>query len=259
MGDPDRGFGKRQPGGWLFNLLPFLELNDLYEIGAGEPWAAKRRLLTKVASSPVAVYYCPSRRPASVYPYIHGLGGCNSYWVNMDMTGGAGSSSVIGRTDYGGCAGDMIGSCCDYGPCSLDAGDTYNFGSEARVSSGVIYRRSEVRQADVSDGLTHTYLIGERYMNPDSYADFIVGHYQCDDDQGWNMGYDFDINVWGQLKPMHDTPGFGTCETRFGSVHAGGFNVVLCEGSVHTMSYSIDMQVHKRLANRKDGRPVQVP
>ncbi len=259
VGDPDRGFGKSQPGGWLFNLLPFLELNELYEIGAGEPFAAKRRLLTAVASSPVSVYYCPSRRPASVYPYVHGQSSCGSWWVNMDMSGAGGSNSLIARTDYGGCAGNRVGSCCNYGPCSFSAADNFNWGSEARVSSGVIYRRSEVRQADISDGLSHTYLIGERYMNPDAYGDYIVGHYQCDDDQGWTMGYDFDINVWAQKKPLQDTPGFGECETMFGSVHAGGFNVVLCDGSVHTISYSINLETHGRLANRKDGRPVEVP
>ena len=25
VGDPDRGFGKEQPGGWAYNLLPFFE------------------------------------------------------------------------------------------------------------------------------------------------------------------------------------------------------------------------------------------
>ena len=254
VGDPDRGFGKKQPGGWLFSLLPFLELEDLYNTGAGESNARKQQLLVQVASTPVATYYCPSRRPAVVYPYVHGAGPCSGrHWVNMNKP------QVIARTDYGGCAGSTVGSCCDYGPCSYAAGDTYDFGSESRVSNGVIYRRSEVRQANVADGLANTYLIGERYMNADSYGDFIQGHYQCDDDQGWSMGYDFDINVWAEGKPMQDVPGFGTCETRFGSVHAGGFHVVLCDGSVHAISYSINMEVHRRLANRHDGRTVQVP
>src|SRR5215208_5875844 len=30
VGDPDRGFGKGQPGGWLFNLMKFTEENVSY-------------------------------------------------------------------------------------------------------------------------------------------------------------------------------------------------------------------------------------
>ena len=251
VGDPDRGFGKRQPGGWLFNLLPFLEMDDLYNIGAGETDARKRQQLVKVASSPVSIYYCPSRRPASVYPYVHGTGSCGDYWVNMNRP------QVVGRTDYGGNGGTSVVSIV-YGPCSYEGADSYGWGSQSSYN-GIIFQRSEVRQADVSDGLTNTYLIGERYLNPDAYADFITGHYQCDDDQAWPMGYDYDINRWAEIAPMQDTPGFGGCETLFGSIHPGGFNVAVCDGSVHTINYSINMETHRRLANRKDNRPVQVP
>ena len=34
IGDPDRGFAEDQPGGWPFNLLPFLEQKDLYQLPA---------------------------------------------------------------------------------------------------------------------------------------------------------------------------------------------------------------------------------
>ena len=30
-GDPDRGFGKRQPGGWIYNVLPYIEQQPLRE------------------------------------------------------------------------------------------------------------------------------------------------------------------------------------------------------------------------------------
>ena len=33
--DPDRGFGERQPGGWAYHVLPFLESGDLHNLGAG--------------------------------------------------------------------------------------------------------------------------------------------------------------------------------------------------------------------------------
>jgi prepilin-type processing-associated H-X9-DG protein len=42
----------------------------------------------------------------------------------------------------------------------------------------------------------------------------------------------------------------------FGSVHAAGFNMAFCDGSVRTISYSISTTVHGYLANRQDLQPI---
>ena len=39
---------------------------------------------------------------------------------------------------------------------------------------------------------------------------------------------------------------------RFGSAHSSGCNFVFCDGSVHTISYSIDGLTYMYLGNRKD-------
>ncbi len=43
---------------------------------------------------------------------------------------------------------------------------------------------------------------------------------------------------------------------RFGSAHAGGFNMAFCDGSIHTVIYEIDPTVHALLSDRQDGTPV---
>src|SRR5688500_12305385 len=35
MGDPDGGYGKNQPGSWIYSILPFLEESNVRTIAAG--------------------------------------------------------------------------------------------------------------------------------------------------------------------------------------------------------------------------------
>ena len=42
VGDPDRGYAKNQPGGWVYNILPGLELTALRNTGKGTSAAQKK-------------------------------------------------------------------------------------------------------------------------------------------------------------------------------------------------------------------------
>ena len=87
--------------------------------------------------------------------------------------------------------------------------------------------------ANITDGISNTYLIGERHINPDYYATGT----DADDDQGWMIGYDTDViretNPISDCVPRQDTPG-ESHYWAFGGAHAGSFNMVFCDGSVHS-------------------------
>ena len=124
--------------------------------------------------------------------------------------------------------------------------------------SGVSYLLSRVSAAGITDGTASTYLIGEKYLNPDSYTK--LGNWT--DNRGMYQGEDADTGGWSvngtefeRLRPTQDRPGLNRDYT-FGSPHAGSLQMVFCDGSVRPVPYDIDPQVHARLGNRKDGQVI---
>ena len=133
------------------------------------------------------------------------------------------------------------------------------------VGTGVSYTCSMIKVADITDGTSDTYLAGEKYLDPDAY---MTGQDDADNEAAL-VGHDDDIARWSatsggaaaalnpatQFPPYPDTPGVGSLRC-FGSAHLSGFNMAFCDGSVHTMNYSMDFETHRRLSNRKDGLPI---
>jgi prepilin-type processing-associated H-X9-DG protein len=114
--------------------------------------------------------------------------------------------------------------------------------------------------ADITDGSSNTYLIGEKNLNPDRYSD---GE-SLGDNQAWDSGWTSDnIRICGiigsppsaDVQPCQDTPGYDPC-INFGSAHATGFGMAFCDGSVTFLNYTIDLETHRRLGDRNDGLPI---
>ena len=62
VGDPDRGTGLSQPGGWCYAILPYLDQKPLYQMGAGMTDAQKMAINATRIATPVPVFNCPTRR-----------------------------------------------------------------------------------------------------------------------------------------------------------------------------------------------------
>ncbi len=247
VGDPLRGFGVDQQSGWVFNILPYIEqgaLRSLPDDGdAATITAQQKSNAAKMIQTPLSVMNCPSRRRATTYPYVLGAS-WNTY--DADVT------TQVARSDYAVNAG---GNAPDNGggyPSSYAAAATFNWPSNTQ-HTGVSFYRSLVRQAHVRDGVSSTYAVGEKNLMPDHYTTGSNGA----DNHSMFQGSDWDIQRWaGPSSPLRrDQPGVDSYSS-FGSAHAAGVNFVMCDGSVHTVHYGIDDDIHRRLADRRDGQPV---
>ncbi len=269
-GDADRGTDWRQPCGWLYNVLPFIEQQALHDMGAGAAWNAPAKMSANLQRTavPLPLLYCPTRRRAIAYPWSvsHGL-------VN------AGTPTAVGRSDYAANGGDTTTTATtgvwygpppvwnsappntDAGPADVSEVEDGNgnitqkaadvFLGVAKYSNGVVFTGSQIKIADITDGASNTYLLGEKSLNPDAYA---TGTDPSDNECAL-MGDNPDITrntnpAYGTLLP--DTPGVSYGNI-FGSAHLDGFQMALCDGSVRLIDYSIDPETQRRLGNRCDG------
>lgn len=269
--EPSRGVGSEQPGSWAYNILDYIEQGQLRDLGSGEQLGTldHQRALVQLHETPVGMFHCPSRRAVGLY---------RPAWGNMP-----GSHKVVSRLfgvakgDYAANSGNSVehsGDKYEYpgndsefmDADSVDWNDTDNEQAPIFLQTGVIHYRSEIRIARISDGTTNTYLIGEKYLDPDRYTyDNTAATRSFGDNQSLWCGFEWDNHrlahnpITGRpsrlFQPKQDTPGEDNY-FRFGSAHSGGFNMSFCDGSVQLLSYDIDSTAHIRLAHRYDGEVI---
>ncbi len=248
LGEPDQGFGRNQSGAWIYNILPYIEQQSLRNLGSNESDATvKAEQLTELSQTPLAVLHCPTRRRA--------IPTAPKDWWNP-VNGNA--ASTVAKTDYAACVGDTSGNWDGYpGPSSLSEGldPAYAGWPDTSDHNGICYLRSEVSIAQVRDGTSNTYLIGEKYLQPEHYDGSSDPNYDAGDNESAYTGYNRDMLRSTATAPRQDRLSYNITY-EFGSAHSSGFNMVLCDGSVRSISYSIDPLIHRYLGDRKDRQPI---
>jgi prepilin-type N-terminal cleavage/methylation domain-containing protein/prepilin-type processing-associated H-X9-DG protein len=242
-GEPKYGVDWRQPGGWIFNLLPYLEAQAIHDMELNQTTTAGQAdAVQEMIKTPIPALNCPSRRAAKVLT--------NSLNAETDYAGNGGEYYIR----YGGTA-DM----------SWGVDDPYESGLNkaawnitASSSTGIYYGASQTQMIDITDGATNTYLCGEKCVIPECY---YLGTGDAGDEDNLYTGCQDDICRWvgsgtdTSYAPRQDG-NFTNSANVFGSAHATGFNMAMCDGSVHFINYSIDLETHRRLGNRHDGQPI---
>ena len=258
VGDPLLGTGRDQPGGWIYQILPYVEQQAVYNItNDGDKLnvtANQKQQSIVLQGTPISSFNCPSRRPAQAQPYL-----LNNSWTprNGDR------APLVARSDYAASSGDG-----EYGmqfwledekkyETKLEwlSFDYNNLGSHQWPprdgQTGVNYQGAEIGFKDINDGSSNTYAVGEKYLNPLYYES--DGTNDGGDNHSMYQGFDWDINRWTSVNdpPLQDRLGQESYGS-FGSAHPGGFNMAYCDGSVQIISYDIDLDVHRRASHRND-------
>lgn len=239
-GVPDMGQGPKQPGGWIYQVLPNLEQGALFALGGSE--AVHFIQNSQRLSTPLSILHCPSRRAAGLFhnekpwtPQLHTL------------------VPALARNDYAMNGGSHLVR-YGTGPASLNEAVDFEWPS-MNQNNGLCYQRSRVKVGQVTDGLSNTYLLGEKqvpqrhYLSGQDWGDNESAYGGDDRDltrfTGWEHA---PLSDFQAPLPYHDPLGGSS----FGSPHSI-FHMAFGDGSVAAVNYSIDAKVHRLQGDKADG------
>jgi prepilin-type N-terminal cleavage/methylation domain-containing protein len=209
-----------QRAGWGFQVLPFIEQQNLWQ-GSNQTTIANKQI--QAMGAVVPAFFCPSRRNPQALP-------ANASWY------GPSGTYVHGPTDYAGSNTENTGAIVQ------------NVGLNSPLDS--------ISMARITDGTSNTLLFGDKRMdrtNLNNYQSDDNEGFTC----GWD--HDTMRRTGSGYDPRPDTnnnSGWG--EERFGSSHPGGFLTAACDGSVKFISYTIPMAMFTNYGVRNDGNVVDV-
>ncbi|HKM55281.1 MAG TPA: DUF1559 domain-containing protein, partial [Isosphaeraceae bacterium] len=203
-----------QNWGWGYQILPYIEMNNVWE----EPDDNICR------AALIRLYFCPSRR--------------QPMRVQDPRYNNSGNPPGSGMIDYAGNAGTSTAE-----PSSGCKGNGFD-GTVIRRADPTNSNRCGVINlaASFPNGTSSIILVGEKVMN-----DALLGQNEPEDDQGYIDGWDWDIARWGDEQPQQDFKDKNQQVNRyaFGSAHTVSFNAVFCDGSVRRVRYTVPINILK--------------
>jgi prepilin-type N-terminal cleavage/methylation domain-containing protein/prepilin-type processing-associated H-X9-DG protein len=128
-----------------------------------------------------------------------------------------------------------------------------NYHKNPARQTGVVRQTQPNRMADITDGNSNTLMVGEKRMNLG-----LMGTPQESDAIGYTCGWNLDTARTTDRGPKPDSVGSNDATKRFGSSHPGRLNAVFADGSVRSISYTIDPAIFGYLGNVSDGQVINL-
>jgi prepilin-type N-terminal cleavage/methylation domain-containing protein/prepilin-type processing-associated H-X9-DG protein len=246
-----KGYGEMQPGGWMFNILAFLEANDLRRRSSS---------ISRSLNGFPSAFVCPTVGSTLVIGDA-GVGGSGTRYRISCYAGSAGPNSNESYTCPQSGAGALTWPSIAALPTAEERESYwrqcwgYPFRPQTRWSNGVIAPLGRIRERHVTDGLSKTYLLGER---PIQISTDISARSGSGSEQE-NMYEPFSGHVQGIYKKTNLPPApfrrgvASGAPSEFGSRHANACGMAFCDGSVQNVSFSVSSTVHSALGTREGG------
>ena len=234
--------------GWSLPILPYAELNALYDtlhIGnLGSNMWTNGSANHRACETVLPIFRCPSM----TLPEHYSMNGMPER-VPASYRGNAGSES----------SSDDKSTITIPGTKAL----------ENLEQDGIFYACSHTRISEITDGTSHTILVGESRTDPVFIKDsqgmdfWYIGSPQawsckCD---GGTGGTEFSEFVATTISPINaylrDITMHGRLmELSFGSYHPGGAQITFCDGSTRFIYDEIDLTVYLGLGSRNGGEVI---
>jgi prepilin-type N-terminal cleavage/methylation domain-containing protein len=255
-------------GTWLMNIMPYLEEGNA--LALRQPDLNFYGQTDQAVQSHVSVFLCPSRRtpPQIGQPEVrfgfskqgsladYAMCGGDGLWSKKYYySGGPRESNGIGYPTH-----DMVGG-------TLVPTYVVDPPTTPSASSKLISFRTFRKFKNVTDGLSHTFLAGEKNLHPEHRGELDWGDGTFfNDDLPWTC-----VRVIGDTRtqspadssryyPIAISPYDPTLDTAaasvrvFGSDHSSGIcQFVMCDGSVQSFTPDADPIALGYLANIRDG------
>ena len=233
------------PGwGWAAFLLPDLEQENVYRlIDFTQPMTASRHDAVRQVN--VSFLRCPSDPRQEPIPL-------------SEFENPASLTTPLARSNYVACYGNtpFLGESA--------AVLTTHLTVDGVVGRGMFYRNSRTRIADVLDGLSNTFAVGEKNAKATmaSWAGVVPGAtWRSANDVANYGGIPSNLPAalaLGHACRQHPPSAAAGVAEDFSSPHINGVNALFADGSVHAIHQGVSMNVYPFTATIADGRAVQV-
>ena len=246
-----------QPGGFFYNILPFMEQQALHDLGMGQAATSSLQLdsLEQAFQTPVAAFDCPSHRPLTTFPY-------HQQTANNMMT-----PTVAARSDYAANGGDTQPSACYAGPSSYAQADPTLPQVLAKRASGV--GPFGPTDAMRMDGISFLLARSRWRISPTGQATLcwparsistriiiLTARTSAMIKAGTSDSTGISPAKEERRVPCIDTRRARTFTRLVRQRRSSGAGFVFCDGSVRTIGYLIDLATFGYLCSRADGNPI---